>query len=132
MNQFAPPAEEQATEPKPRRARKFSRAVTSVLSGEFLTREEVVSHIPFLLFVCGFFIVSIAVGYSFDNTEREKVTLRRQLNELNAEYKTLKTELETRKQHSKVARNIEALGLEEASSPPIIIEQPRKALEKQH
>jgi hypothetical protein len=132
MNTFATPHEAPEPVQPRRRGRRLSRAVTRVLSGEFLTREEVVGHIPFLLYVCGFFIISIAVGYSFDNTERAKVKLRTQLKELNAEYKTLKTALETRKQHSNVARQIEAIGLEEATTPPVIIEITRRDLEKQH
>lgn len=115
---------------QPKKGRKLSRAITRVLSGEFLTREEVVDHIPFLLYVCMFFILTIALGYNFDNTEREKVKLREQLLELNAEYKTLKTELETQKQHSHVSNRINALGLEEAQTAPVIIETSKEDLEK--
>lgn len=114
----------------PRKRRRLSRAIARVLNGEFLTREEVVDHIPFLLYVCLFFILTIALGYSFDNTEREKVKLREQLLELNAEYKTLKTELEARKQHSNVSQRIDELGLEEARTAPVIIETTRKDLEE--
>ena len=115
---------------QPKKGRKLSRAITRVLSGDFLTREEVVDHIPFLLYVCLFFILTIALRYNFDNTEREKVKLREQLLELNAEYKTLKTELETRKQHSHVSERIDELGLEEAKTAPVIIETTREDLEE--
>lgn len=116
---------------KPVRKRRFSRAVTRLLSGEFLTREEVVVHIPFLLYVCGFFLITIALGYSFDNTEREKIKVRETLKELNAEYKTLKTQLESEKQHSNVSQRILDLGLEEPKNAPVIIEMNRLDLEKQ-
>ena len=134
MNRYIDNNQEQAaTEPieKPRRKRRLSRAVTRLLSGEFLTREEVVDHIPFLLYVCGFFLITIALGYSFDNTEREKVKVREELKELNAEYKTLKTQLESEKQHSNVSQRILDLGLEEPTSAPVIIEMNRTELEKQ-
>ncbi len=134
MNRFSEHTETKESaetqQASPPRKRKFSRAVTNVLSGEFLTREDVVKHIPFLLYVCVFFILSIALGYSFDNTEREKIKVRKELKELEAEYKTLKTELETEKQISNVSKRIEALGLEEPVNPPSIIAIERSELEK--
>ncbi len=127
----APPTMTNDPEEGSRKGRRLSRAITGVLNGEFLTREEVIRHIPFLLYVCSFFVISIALGYSFDNTEREKARLSTKLKEMNAEYKTLKTELETNKQLSTVSRRIEALGLEEATAPPAIIEYRKEDLEKQ-
>jgi SUMO ligase MMS21 Smc5/6 complex component len=134
MNRFnAPDADtpNDAPETTSRRKGRLSRAVTRLLNGEFLTREEVIDHIPFLLYVCCFFLLSIALGYSFDNTEREKIHVREQLKELNAEYKTLKTQLESEKQHSNVSQRILDLGLVEPTSAPHIIESSLTELEKQ-
>lgn len=135
MNRYfddsTPEQESQESTEKPRRKRRLSRAVTRLLNGEFLTREEVIDHIPFLLYVCGFFLITIALGYSFDNTEREKIKVREALKELNAEYKTLKTTLESEKQHSNVSQRILDLGLEEPTNAPVIIELNRIELEKQ-
>jgi len=125
-------APEAATvEAAPKKSAKLSRAVKRVLNGEFLTREEVLNHMPFVLYVCGFFLLSIAIGYNFDNTERKKQKANERLREVSAEYKTLKTQLEARRQQSQVSAEIDALGLEESSTPPIIIEVNLSDLEKQ-
>ncbi len=115
----------------PKNKRRFSRLVNQLLSGEFLTRDGVVSHLPFLLYLTFFFLFSIYIGYTFDNTEREKVQVKQVLEELSAEYKTLKSELETKKRQSSVARSIQQLGLEEPNRPPVVIETDPKQLEKQ-
>jgi hypothetical protein len=125
-------APEAATvEAAPKKSAKLSRVVKRVLNGEFLTREEVLNHMPFVLYVCGFFLLSIAIGYNFDNTERKKQKANERLREVSAEYKTLKTQLEARRQQSQVSAEIDALGLEESSTPPLIIEVNLSDLEKQ-
>lgn len=131
-NRIVDPEESKQEKAAPKSKRRFSRLVNQVLSGEFLTREVVVSHLPFLLYLTFFFLFSIYIGYTFDNTEREKVRVKRELEELSAEYKTLKSELETKKRQSSVARSIQQLGLEEPSRPPVIIEADPKELEKQN
>lgn len=120
-----------SAEAAPKKSAKLSRVVKRVLNGEFLTREEVLNHMPFVLYVCGFFLLSIAIGYNFDNTERKKQKANERLREVSAEYKTLKTQLEARRQQSQVSAEIDALGLEESSTPPLIIEVNLSDLEKQ-
>ncbi|WP_306640343.1 FtsL-like putative cell division protein [Sanyastnella coralliicola] len=128
-NRLATPNEEQQAPAKKSRGR-FSRLVTNVLSGEFLTKESVTAHLPFVLYVCAFFLLSIYIGYVFENTEREKIRVERQLQELSAEYKTLKSELEAKKQQSSVAQAISSLGLVEPTAPPVIIEFDAKSIEE--
>lgn len=121
----------EANEEAPKRQKsRFSRLITNVLSGEFLTRESVTAHLPFLLYLCGFFLLSIYIGYVFENTERQKIRVKRELEELGAEYKTLKSELEAQKQQSSVAAAISSLGLQEPTTPPQIIEIDRKKIEE--
>lgn len=123
--------EEQTQQEAPKRkSRRLSRAVTRLLNGEFLTEEGVVRHMPFMLYVTGFFLLTIYLGYYFDNTEREKAKVKVTLEELSAEYKTLKSELEARKQQSSVARSIRNLGLEEPNEPPVIIEPNETVIEE--
>lgn len=123
--------EEQTQQEAPKRkSRRLSRAVTRLLNGEFLTEEGVVRHMPFMLYVTGFFLLTIYLGYYFDNTEREKAKVKITLEELSAEYKTLKSELEARKQQSSVARSISDLGLDEPNEPPVVIEPNETALEE--
>ena len=96
--------------------------VRDILSGEFLTKEGVTRHIPYLLFVSALFIAYIAMGYQFERIEREKLTTKRQLQELSAEFKTLKAEFETELQQSTVEQNIADLGLKQTIEPPFLLE----------
>ena len=96
--------------------------VRDILSGEFLTREGVTRHIPYLIFVSVLFIAYIAMGYQFERLEREKLKTKRQLEELSAEYKTLKAEFETQLQQSTVEQNIAELGLRQTVEPPFLLE----------
>ena len=96
--------------------------VRDILSGEFLTKEGVTRHIPYLIFVSVLFIVYIAMGYQFERLEREKLKTKRQLEELSAEYKTLKAEFETQLQQSTVEQNIAELGLRQTVEPPFLLE----------
>ena len=101
--------------------------VRDILSGEFLTKEGVTRHIPSLLFISVLFIAYIAMGYQFERLEREKLKTKRQLEELSAEYKTLKAEFETQLQQSTVEQNIAELGLRQTVEPPFLLEyQPDK------
>ena len=97
--------------------------IRDVLSGEFLTREGVTRHIPYLIFVSGLFIAYIAMGYQFERIERDKNKTKRQLEELGAEYKTLQAEFETQLQQSKVEESISALGLKQPVEPPYLLDQ---------
>ncbi len=94
-----------------------------IISGRFLTGEGVIAHIPFLLFLCGIFLANISLGYKFENIERDKMKTKRALEEVNAEYKTLMSDLESRLQQSRVEEAIKDLGLEQPLSQPILLEE---------
>jgi cell division protein FtsL len=98
-------------------------AMRRVLSGDFLAGDSVVAHIPYILFVSALFIAYIALGYHFERTEREKQATRRQLDELSAEYKTLRAEYETLLQQSTLEERVAASGLAMPTTPPILLEQ---------
>lgn len=99
-----------------------SKTLNALLNGEFLTRQGVIKHMPFMLFLCALFVIYISMGYSFEQTEREKVRVKKLLEEQMTEYKSLKSELETSKQQSSVLDEIDRLELIEPMSPPEIIE----------
>lgn len=100
----------------------FSKIAAALLNGEFLTRQGLIKFLPFILFMTGLFIVYIAVGYFFENTLRDHVRTKRQLEELTSEYNTIQSKLENKKQQSAVIDEIDELGLESATSQPNIIE----------
>jgi len=97
--------------------------IRDLLSGEFLTRQGVTQHIPYLIFVSGLFVAYIAMGYQFERIEREKVKTKRHLEELSAAFKTIQADFETRLQQSSVEKNIAALGLEQPTESPFLLEQ---------
>lgn len=107
---------------KPRRKSRFAKSITNLLSGEFLTREEVTRHMSFVLFLTFMFILIISWGYWFENTERRIDKTRNELEELRSEYNTTKSMLETKKQQSQVAKDIESMGLKESTAPPEVID----------
>ena len=92
-----------------------------ILSGKFLTSDGITSHIPYLLFVTSLFLVYISLGYKFENIEREKKHTERALEEVTSEYKTLRSELESRLQQSRVESATADLGLQQPKSPPTLL-----------
>ncbi|MDG1260667.1 MAG: FtsL-like putative cell division protein [Flavobacteriales bacterium] len=119
-NEFTTKKETQ--EQAPKKKGKFSKGITNVLSGEFLSHEGVMKHAPFLLYLTVFFLLYIYIGFTFEDAERDKQRIKGQLEEMNAEYKTLKSELEAKKRQSSVAADIQRLNLEQPNTPPLIIE----------
>jgi hypothetical protein len=97
----------------------FSRAFNTLLNGEFLTKEGVIKHLPFLFFLTLLFILNISWIYYSENTIRELSKTKKELEELQSEYNTVSSKLETKKRQSSVARDIENLGLKEPTEPPI-------------
>lgn len=124
-NKYVEPEAEPETpvaEKENRPKKRLSQTVTSLLNGEFLTKEGMVKHMSYVVFLCALFLLYIFLGYQFEQIERRKSQTKIQLEELSAEYKTLKSELEAKKQQSNVARDIASLGLIEPLSPPPVIE----------
>jgi hypothetical protein len=100
----------------------IGRYIHRTLNGEFLTREGLINHLPFIGFVVFLFIAHISLMYFFENTQRELARKQHELNELRSQYNTTMSILETRKQQSNVALSIEQLGLKELRTPPQIID----------
>ena len=67
--------------------------------------------------MCGIFLLYISLGYKFENIEREKMKTEHALEEVTAEYKTLRSELESRLQQSRVESATAFLGLEQPMEP---------------
>jgi hypothetical protein len=111
-------------EQKEKRAENNStgKILKDIISGKFLTGDGVVAHVPYLLFLCGLFLANISLGYKFENIELDKKNTKRALEEVNAEYKTMMSELESRLQQSRVESAIADMGLEQPMNPPILLE----------
>jgi hypothetical protein len=108
--------------PRPKRKGQAGKFVQRVLSGEFLVRDGMIKHMPFIAFLVVLFLLNIGLVYYFENTAREKVRLQNELNELRSQYNTTLSKLEKSKQQSNVAQAIQEMGLYELRKPPEIID----------
>jgi hypothetical protein len=108
--------------PKPKRKGQAGKLIQRILSGEFLVRDGMIKHMPFIAFLVVLFLLNIGLVYYFENTAREKVRLQNELNELRSQYNTTLSKLEKSKQQSNVAQAIQDMGLYELRTPPEIID----------
>ncbi|MCB9182944.1 MAG: hypothetical protein H6591_03425 [Flavobacteriales bacterium] len=109
---------------QPKRAAKPARlpqGFIAVLNGSFLTRENVLRNMPFILFCAALMLVYIAYGYHTERVVRELERTGAALKEQRAEYITVRAELEKQEQQSQVAGRIGELGLRESRVPPLKI-----------
>ena len=111
---------------KPAKKNGTGKIFKDILSGKFLTSDGITSHIPYLLFLTALFLVYISLGYKFENIERDKMQTERNLEEVVSEYKTLRSELESRLQQSRVESATSVLGLQQPISPPTLLKQDAK------
>ena len=111
---------------KPAKKNGTGKIIKDIISGKFLTSEGITSHIPYLLFLTSLFLAYISLGYKFENIERDKMRTERNLEEVVSEYKTLRSELESRLQQSRVESATSVLGLQQPISPPTLLKQDAK------
>lgn len=110
-------------------AARLPRGFINVLNGSFLTRENVLRNMPFILFCAALMLVYIAYGYHTERVVRELERTGAALKEQRAEYITVRAELEKQEQQSQVAARIGALGLHESRVPPVKITVDQDQLE---
>ena len=101
---------------KPRTA--IGKTIISIIKGRFLDREDMLNHLPFILFIAFLIILYIANSHYAEKMIREKENLSNELKELHSEYITTKSELMYRSKQSEIAKTASLLGLREATDPP--------------
>ena len=111
------------------KAARMSRGLLGVLNGSFLTRENVLGNMPFILLCAGLLIAYIAYGYQTERVVRDLNSTGAELKELRSEYITVRSQLEKTEQQSQVAAGISELGLRESLVPPVKLEVREKDLE---
>jgi len=102
----------------------------NVLNGSFLTKDNVLGNMSFILFCAGMMIVYIAYGYHTERVVRDLDRTGTELKELRSEYITVRAQLEKQEQQSQVAAGIGALGLRESRVPPVKVEVTERELKK--
>lgn len=99
----------------------FSKSAASVLDGSFLTRENLLRQIPFIIFITFLGIMYIANSYNAEKTIIEIGRTKKQLEELRYEYITVKSNLVFQSKQSNVAYRLSNTQVKESTVPPIKI-----------
>lgn len=97
----------------------FSKSAASVLDGSFLTRENLLRQIPFIIFITFMGIMYIANSYNAEKTIIEIGRTKNQLEELRYEYITVKSNLVFQSKQSNVAYRLSNTQVKESTVPPI-------------
>lgn len=95
-----------------------STSLKSILTGSFLSREQLVKSLPFVFFLTFLGICYIANGYQAEKVVRKLYKTSNEVKELRSEYITTKSELMVVSKQSQVARATSVMGLKELTSPP--------------
>lgn len=123
MNRFKEtPQQETSQQEKKRTTSKKSgkiiRYFLNILSGNFLSKDNVINQLPFILFLTLIGLGYIANGYLAEKLVRDISQISSQLKELKSEYIIIKSELMFMSNQSQVARASASLGLKESTVPP--------------
>ena len=86
-----------------------------------LNYQWIVKNFPFFLFLSFLAVIYIYNGHYADKTIRNINTVSREIDELNYEFKTLKSEVMFRSKQSELAKAVAPFGLKELLQPPLII-----------
>ena len=97
------------------------KSLNTVFSGTFLSNDNVLKHIPFILFLSVIAILYIANGYWADDKVRQVNKLNAQIKDYRSEYISTKSDLMFVSKQSEVAKSAEKLGLKEPIVPPMKI-----------
>ncbi len=94
-------------------------AVEGLMSSTGLFKEGLpVKYIPYVFYVSIFIIGYIWNAHTSDKLVRNIQKLKTEVNDLRADYTTLKAELMFKSKQSEVAKEVQSLGLEESMVPP--------------
>lgn len=96
------------------------RSFVDIINGNFLTKDDVLRHLPFLMFLCLLALVYIANGYMAEDTVRKLNNVGKEVKEFRSEYITTKSELMYKSKQSELADFIDqkGMGLKESFEPP--------------
>lgn len=111
---------EKVPEEKSKKGKSFAKPLINIISGNIFTKEEVVKHLPYVLFLAFIALLYIANGYYAEDTVRELNKAGTELKELRSEFITTKSDLMYISKQSEVAKMAEKknLGLKESLVPP--------------
>jgi hypothetical protein len=86
-----------------------------------LNYQWIVRNFPFFLFLSFLAVIYIYNGHYADKTIRDINILNNELDELNYEYKTLKSDVMFRSKQSELSKAVEPFGIKENTTPPVVL-----------
>jgi cell division protein FtsL len=86
-----------------------------------LNYQWIVKNFPFFLFLSLLAVIYIYNGHYADKTIRNINTVSKEIDELNYEFKTLKSEVMFRSKQSELSKAVEPFGLKELTVPPVML-----------
>ncbi len=94
-----------------------------IISGSVLSKDVVVHHLPYILFITFLGIIYISNRYKSERVYREMIDLQRELKELRFESITTRSDLMYMSKQSEVVKRVEKEGLDlvESTEPPVKI-----------
>lgn len=111
--------DEEIEEPRLRTGKGLFSTMESITGTAGLFKEGLpVKYIPYLFYVCVFLIAYIWNAHTSDKLVRKISKMHVEVNDLRADYTTLKAELMFKSKQSEVAKEVQSLGLEESMVPP--------------
>lgn len=109
----------------------IAKRIMGVLDGSFLTKDNVVNNIPYLLFLFGIGIFYIGNSHFAEKSVIQAETLNRELKELRSEFISTRSELMFVSKQSEVAKAVEPMGIYESVVPPKkIVIKPEEQIEQ--
>jgi hypothetical protein len=87
----------------------------------FIRYQWIIHNVPFFLFLAFLAVIYIYNGHYADRVVRDIGKTGRELQELQYEFKSLKSEVMFRSKQSELAKAVEPFGLKPLSSPPLIL-----------
>ncbi|MCU0416029.1 MAG: FtsL-like putative cell division protein [Cytophagaceae bacterium] len=84
-----------------------------------------VQYVPYILYFAVLLLLYISNAHNGDRLVRRINKMKTEVNDLRADFTTLKADLMFKSKQSEVAKTVTSIGLVESTTPPIII-QPKK------
>jgi len=117
-NELKNKVEEKPKTSKKSKKKKSTKSLVKILNGEFLSRDELVTNLPFISFIGLLLVVLIGWGYYTESVGKNEAKLEKDLGELNSEYFTLGSEYNRLSRQTQVADRLKETGLKESVNPP--------------
>jgi hypothetical protein len=108
-------------EKKGRKSPKTSKAVTQILSGDFLSREFVIENLGFIFYIMFLLLLLVAKGYYVKQVSDNVIKTEFELDEIVSDYVELKARFQEETSRGNLLKKLEGTGLVESIEPPKVI-----------